>query len=364
MKRLTLLFLLFSQISFAQSNLAKEVIQEIEFQTDSIESVFKWIADNIRYDATKANHIEKAQTSERRSDHKSEELRAQKMLKDVLRKKKGVCEDYSILFNALVKELGYESFIIHGYTKKNNGILSRRVGHTWNAVKVNNKWMLYDPTWGAGSLNEKKRFVKKYSPIWYETIPSEMIKTHMPYDPIWQLQEPISYKDFEENTEFLVSDKSYNPEEAIADFFSKNEKDQLKSQLDRSVAQGKGVTSLTVWRKHIEERIEHLNHNNKVDVLKVANDKCKHATELFNKFVDAQNSNFKGEDHDLLLIKKNLEQAELEVNDALKTFNSINIKAPKNRRMLKKTSTSAQGLLTNIKLALTIVKKREDAESR
>jgi len=66
-----------------------------------------------------------------------------------------------------------------------------------NAVKVGNKWRLYDPIWSAGIVNDGSKFVKKYNPMWNNTAPEEMIKTHMPCDPIWQLlKNPVSYDDF------------------------------------------------------------------------------------------------------------------------------------------------------------------------
>ncbi len=50
MKKLGLLFLFVSQISFAQKNLVNECINKIEFTEDSVKSVFHWVSDNIRYD--------------------------------------------------------------------------------------------------------------------------------------------------------------------------------------------------------------------------------------------------------------------------------------------------------------------------
>ncbi|GEM_PF-1005912 len=364
MIRLTLLFLLISQISVAQSNLAKEVIQKIEFKTDTIESVFNWITDNIRYDASEAKSREKKPTSKRKTGYTSKEEKEQGLLKEVLRKKRGVCEHYSILFNELVKELGYESFIIPGYTKNSKGRLNSRIGHTWNAVKVKNKWMLYDPTWGAGYLKDGKRFIKEYNPKWYEIDPSEMIETHMPYDPIWQLQEPISYQDFEKNNELIFSDKPYNPEKAIADYLEKKEGDQLKDQLERSLALGKGTSSMMKWRARIENRLKNKDLNKKVDVLNIASEKCNKASKVFNKFVAAQKRKFKGPDHSLELVKKNLEQAELDVSDAIQTFNSIKIKDIKRRKMLKNSITSSKKLLSDIQRALAYIKKKEDAGVR
>ena len=360
MKKLTLLFILFSQISFAQSNLAKEVIEKIEFEADTIQSVFSWVTQNIKYDVHKLLKREATPKSKRLTTYKSMEEKRTILFKEVVRKKKGVCEDYSILFDVIVQELGYESFIISGYTKNARGKLSSSIGHTWNAVKVNNKWKLYDPTWGAGVVNEKKRFEKKYNAKWFEIDPEEMIISHIPYDPIWQLRaEPMSYKDFEEGISTVKSTKLYEPEQAIDDYLAKDQTARLKAQLDRSLALGKGAGAMTRWRKNLAQRLKNKDLNKKVDTLNQAGDKFNAASNLFNDFVIAQKKKFKGSNHSIGNIREKLIKAKTNATSALATFESVSIKEPKRKRSLKDAVSTTKKLISNIDRALNYLDQKD-----
>lgn len=143
----------------------------------------------------------------------------------MVKHRKGVCEDYSLLFDAIVRELGFASYVIEGYTKNGDGRANRSLGHTWNAVKVNSRWKLYDPTWGAGYVENEKKFVKSYNQEWYDVDSEEMIKTHMPLDPIWQLSNsPMSYESFERNLSNIESEVKFDYEELIQKHGEKDKK--------------------------------------------------------------------------------------------------------------------------------------------
>ena len=359
MKKLTLLFLLFSQISMAQSNLAKEVIQKIEFETDTIQAVFSWVTDNIKYDVQKLLKRQKTPISKRFSSFSSIEEKRTIMFKEVVRKKKGVCEDYSVLFDVILQELGYESFIISGYTKNARGKVSSSMGHTWNAVKVNNHWKLYDPTWGAGMVNEKKRFVKKYNPKWFDTDPEVMLESHLPYDPIWQLRaEPMTYKDFEDGSSIVASEKIYNAG-TIDDYLKMEPTSQYKAQLDRSLAMGVGAGAMMRWRKNLAQRIKNNNINKKVDTLNEAGQKFNAAKDLFNDFVKAQKNKFKGPNHSPEIIREKLTLANSNAKSALATFKSVSIEEPKRRRSLRDAISSTEKLLATIDRAMDYLNNKE-----
>jgi len=115
------------------------------------------------------------------------------------------------------------------------------VGHAWNAVEVNGKWILLDSTWGAGVVMNKKKYRKKYNPYYYNTTPQKLIKSHMPYDPIWQLLEkPVDYNTFDKNKinpESLTAAKNFSP---IEDYLNKIRVERLKEELNRSKQLGTG----------------------------------------------------------------------------------------------------------------------------
>ena len=362
MKKITLFFLFIGQISFAQPDLLRQTLQAIDLNedTDTIQAVFTWIADNIRYDVKELAKMKNKKSSEKSSeDYKNLAEKRADIIEHALKYKKGVCEEYASLFDAMVTELGYESHIIEGYTKKSNGNLNRGLGHVWNTVKVNGKWQLYDPTWGAGSVRDGRRFIREYNPKWYEVDPEEMIKTHMPFDPIWQLREPIQYKDFEENLPIKVSANPYNSESLIAQHLQQDEKSRMENQLKRSLQLGEGTNLLKRWRKRLSKSISVYGINSKVDQLNNANDEFNEGAKLFNKFITAQKKQFRGEKYSIQSAEKNLKEAKNLVTSAHNVYKSVEVEDRKGKKSIKDAITHSEKLLSEINRGLSFLAKKK-----
>ena len=74
--------------------------------------------------------------------------------KEILKCKKGVCEHFSQLFNSLLNSIGYETLHVSGIAfKEDNGNIVGRELHGWSIVKIDGKWLPFDPTWNL--LNGK-----------------------------------------------------------------------------------------------------------------------------------------------------------------------------------------------------------------
>ncbi len=359
MRIISLFLLLLSQVSYAQSSSIKSVLQQIDFKKDTVESVFIWVADNIRYDVKKLNKLKETPIAKRQNQRSisPEEHRAA-LINDALKNKKGVCEEYAAVFDALVKALGYEAYIVDGYTKKQNGNINRKIGHAWNAVKVNGTWKLYDATWGAGYVVEGKRFDKEYKPQWYAVEPGEMIKTHMPFDPLWQLITPITYHDFENNKRVVTDKKNISPE-ALSEYLEQDEKLQMESQMKRSQEMGDGTSLLKRWRKDLAQNISRHGINSKVDDLNAANERFSQGVKYFNGFIAAQKKQFKGKKYALGVTKSNLEAAKVEVAAALEVYNSVEVEDRKGKRQVDDAIDSGNKLLSEIDRALVYLAKQK-----
>jgi hypothetical protein len=69
--------------------------------------------------------------------------------------------------------------------------------HAWNAVRIDGRWQLMDPTWGAGYLDNRMRFVRFFQEHYFLTDPGAFVFDHFPEDPHWQLLErPLSAADY------------------------------------------------------------------------------------------------------------------------------------------------------------------------
>jgi len=360
-KKLTFLFVLIAHISTAQSSSLAGIIKQIDFQEDTIKSVFDWVANHIKYDVAKAQENARNGKSPQTKKHKTRSAYQQDKLEKVIRRKKGVCEDYSLLFDAIVSELGYQSYIIRGCTKDKEGKIRGNTGHTWNTVKVNGVWKLYDPTWGAGFIKDKTKFIKRYSIEWYDVSPEEMIKNHLPFDPMWQLSDqPISYKDFEKNENTAQARSPYDYEALINAYFLKGEKEQMKEQLERSkeMEVGKGINRLDKWRKTLSKNIDLYDYRRQSDLMAEANKKGKESTEVLNEYRTAKNKHFKHKKWTLEYSQQALLKAKEEMTIALATFQSVEVEDPKVKSNLKRFISQSEGLLKKINAELKYLDKK------
>lgn len=70
---------------------------------------------------------------------------------EILNKLKGVCEHYSILYNALLNSIGIKAIYTTGYAyNSKEKLLNNPLDnyHAWTIAFIDNKWIPLDSTWG------------------------------------------------------------------------------------------------------------------------------------------------------------------------------------------------------------------------
>ena len=65
--------------------------------------------------------------------------------------RKGVCHHITKLFNALMYSLGYKVIHVLGYAVDKKKNFSIEDAHAWSLIKIEDKWLPFDPTWGIFS---------------------------------------------------------------------------------------------------------------------------------------------------------------------------------------------------------------------
>ena len=167
-------------------SLASYLVAPAKNEREKARSIFRWVTENIDYNVDGFFTGSFAGTSS----------------KDVLKSRKSVCDGYSDIFSSLASSAGLEVVRIAGYGKGYGYLpgenLSGPSNHAWNAVKINGSWYLIDCTWGAGYIDDNKKYVRKFDDHYFMTPPSEFIYGHFPEDSRWQLLEhPLSKSEFE-----------------------------------------------------------------------------------------------------------------------------------------------------------------------
>lgn len=176
----------------------KAAVQKLtsKYDTDELKAraIFSWLATHIEYDKKQLrkfddNKKEKVQfkTKEEFERYRAERIRLK--METALKKRKGVCQDYSWLFQGMLAEVGIECEFITGHARNNPMLLGRvpKVpSHAWNAAKIDGEWHLFDLTWSTEMFENN-------SNGFFMLSPDEFLKSHYPSDKQWQLlEEPIS----------------------------------------------------------------------------------------------------------------------------------------------------------------------------
>ena len=86
-------------------------------------------------------------------DYNSSYTGKKQTVDEIIEKKIGVCEHFTILYIALLNSIGIKAINIHGYSADSNNIFSNPIidisyGHSWVLANINNNWIGLDATWG------------------------------------------------------------------------------------------------------------------------------------------------------------------------------------------------------------------------
>ena len=243
MKNIYLLFsFFFSLLSFGQANvsfalvdakmtaipanstnsteaIAKYINANFKNENDKIRAVFYWTASNISYDVENMFAVTISETPQDR-------------IAKTLKTKKGICVDYATIFSETANLVGIKSVVVEGYTKQDGKVAV--LAHAWCAAKIENKWYLFDPTWGSGYVNNNK-YTRKINNIHFKVEPSKMINSHMPFDYLWQfINYPVTNQEFiAGKTQIIKTKKNFDFESEIAKYEALPKIDQFFESAQR-----------------------------------------------------------------------------------------------------------------------------------
>ncbi len=65
--------------------------------------------------------------------------------------RKGVCDHFTKLFNALMYSLGYQVLYAEGFANDQGTEYGIQNAHAWSIIKIEGKWFPFDSTWGIFS---------------------------------------------------------------------------------------------------------------------------------------------------------------------------------------------------------------------
>lgn len=188
--------------------LAHQLTNNLTSDVEKFRSIYTWVCNNIKGDFKQDNIV-----SEKIREFKNDSIGYLKWntkfkkiaFEKLLKQKKTMCTGYAYLIKELCFLANIECEIINGYgrTTETNTNALELTNHSWNAVKLNNKWYLCDATWSSGYLSEETRFIKDYNDGYFLTEPILFAKNHYPLEKKWLLDEALI------NSEFVASPLVY-----------------------------------------------------------------------------------------------------------------------------------------------------------
>jgi hypothetical protein len=305
--------------------IANYINANFKTDTDKIRAAFYWTASYISYDVANMFTVNFNETP-------------QEQIAKTLKTRKGVCIHYAEVFNEISNKIGIQSYLIEGYTKQYGKVAN--LAHAWCAAKIDNKWYLFDPTWGSGYVNNGK-FFKKLNENYFKAEPAKLISSHIPFDYLWQfLNYPISSNEFYEGaTQINKSKKYFNFENEIAKYNTLSEIDKLFDAAVRIEKNGVKNALISERLEGKKKEITYLRHNANVDKLNSIVNDYNEAVILLNDFVHYRNNKFKPALSDNEI--NNMIQAPIEklakCQDAIYTVGAVGTENSSNLTSLKKS---------------------------
>ena len=190
-----------------------------------------------------------------------------------------------------VLKCGIKSFVIEGYTKEDGFV--NKSGHVWCAAFIGNNWFLYDPTWDASFVNTGT-LMNHVRSDYFQIAPSDFIKTHMPYDPLFQfLNYPLSYKGFANGNTSSGNHTSYfNYADSIVLYEKQDPLEQYNASMLRIESTGAPVSFTDTKIKQLRMEKEVIYQDNDVDLYNSAVSDYKEAFADFKTFLNYRNNQF------------------------------------------------------------------------
>lgn len=318
---------------------AEEITQyltrNLSSQTDKARAIYIWVAHNIKYDLVKMNANDVY-------------FNTQELVDEALLKRKGVCANYAQLFHSCCQSAGLQSYVINGYTALEGKVANQ--SHAWNAIKIGKLFYNIDVTWAAGYLQNEK-YVHSFRDEFFMIKPAEFIKTHIPFDPIWQFSNnPISHADFAK-TDFskLQLTSTFNFNDSIEMLEKLNQMEKMVRENKRIFHCGITNSLIETQFAYNQKSIENYKYNKMIEKFQKSQDIFNKSIEDFNYYILSKNKQFENTSlKDSIILemlassRKNMETAESGLKDIYSSSSELNQSLNEMKTAIEKLKVNLQ----------------------
>ena len=172
--------------------LAEKLTLPLSSDVEKFRAIYRWVCLNIENDYAlfQKNKIKREKLKDPEAIKRWNKKFSPVVFERLVKKHRTLCTGYAYLIRELALYAGLSCEMINGYGRsaKSNVGGQGIPNHTWNAVRLNNKWYLCDATWSSGVIDpETKKFIQKYTDSYFLLAPSQFIRNHYPLDTTWTL---------------------------------------------------------------------------------------------------------------------------------------------------------------------------------
>ncbi|AXG69641.1 transglutaminase-like superfamily protein [Kordia sp. SMS9] len=176
-------------------DLVYKLTSELDTDAERFRAIFKWVCSSVsnNYKLYKRNKRQRYRYKDDPAELNAWNSKFQKIVfKKLLKNRSTICTGYAYLVKELANLADIECEMVHGYGRTSTINLKTldSPNHSWNAVKLNGKWYLCDPTWASGIPNpETYQFQFDFNGGFFLSDPKIFAVNHHPIDKKWFLME-------------------------------------------------------------------------------------------------------------------------------------------------------------------------------
>lgn len=181
--------------------LAYNLTARLETDAEKFRAIYIWVTSNIKSDIRLSDLVSRKRIKFQNDNEAYLEWNAgwqKKAFKRLFTDRKTICTGYAYLIKELCFLSNIDVEIVNGYarTAEINVKSLDIINHSWNAVKLNNKWYLCDATWSSGYTLNGMIFIEDYNDGYFLADPILFGITHYPTDKKWFLNESLVKTEF------------------------------------------------------------------------------------------------------------------------------------------------------------------------
>ena len=227
--------------------LAYKLTSNLDTDTERFRAIYRWVCANIANDYSL--YLKNKHKRERFKDDSlklktwNDDFR-KTLFQKLLKKKRTICTGYAYLVKELALLADLDCEIVQGYGRVSTTDIENLdlPNHSWNAIKIDDKWYLCDPTWASGIPNpESNRFTFQYNDGFFLAEPALFAVNHFPIEQKWTLlnEKSSSFEDF--LTSPIIYGKAYEnlkiheSPKRMHHIIKKNQKLTFKYQLKQTL---------------------------------------------------------------------------------------------------------------------------------